>query len=178
MVSRTIVSVLLGVLLVTIWGCAASTSDLRVVKSVDIQRYLGPWYEIMRLPNSFESGLTCVMANYSLKPNGDIKVENSGHKIGETDNVKTATGTAWVPDTAEPAKLKVRFFWPFTGNYWIIALDPNYRYAMVGDPSRDYLWILSREKMLPERTLDTLLAQAQSQGFDTSRLSRTPQDCP
>ena len=178
MASRFILSGLLSVFLLSMWGCASSKGDLPVVRSVDLHKYLGPWYEIMRLPNSFESGLTCVMARYSLKANGDIKVENSGHKTDDIATVKTATGTAWVPNPEEPAKLKVRFFWPFSGNYWIIALDPDYRYAMVGDPSRDYLWILAREKTLPEATLKNLLAQAQAQGFDTARLMLTGQECP
>ncbi len=163
--------------IVAFWGCSSSKGDLPVVKTVDLQKYIGSWYELVRLPNSFESGLTCVMANYSLKPNGDIKVVNSGHKIKDTSKVSTATGTAWVPDANEPTKLKVSFFWPFAGKYWILALDSNYKYAMVGDPSRDYLWILSRTKTLPESTIDTLLAHAQSLGFDTSKVERTAQDC-
>ena len=161
----------------TLWGCEPMKSDLPVVKSVDLNKYLGSWYELARLPNSFESGLTCVMANYSLKENGDIKVVNSGHKIGEASKVSTATGTAWVPDPTQPTKLKVSFFWPFSGKYWILALDRDYKYAMVGDPSRKYLWILSRTKTLPATTIDALLIQAQSLGFDTSKIEHTAQNC-
>ncbi len=169
---------LLGALCaVTFWGCSSSKGDLPVVKSVDLQKYSGTWYEIMRMPSSFESGLTCVTANYSIKENGDIKVVNSGHKITGPETIKTATGTAWIPEASEPTKLKVRFFWPFSGNYWIIALDPDYRFVMIGEPSRDYLWILSREKSLPEAAINTLLAQAKSQGFDTAKLERVAQDC-
>jgi apolipoprotein D and lipocalin family protein len=73
--------------------------------------------------------------------------------------------------------LKVRFFWPFSGHYWILALDPDYKYVMIGEPGRDYLWILSREKTLAEQTVNTLLAQAKSQGFDITKVPRTPQDC-
>lgn len=159
------------------WGCAAPKAPLPVVPSLDLQRYLGTWYEIARLPNSFESGLTCVTAHYALKPNGDIEVTNAGHKEDAKATVKTATGTAWQPNISEPSKLKVQFFWPFSGNYWIIALDPEYRFAMIGEPSRDYLWILSRTKILPKSTLEALLAQAYDQGFDTSRVIRTAQDC-
>ena len=160
-----------------LFGCASSKGDLPVVKSVDLQRYSGTWYEIMRLPNSFESGLTCVTANYSIKENGDIKVLNSGRKIGDTSVVKTATGTAWVPDPSEPTKLKVRFFWPFAGKYWILALDENYQHVMIGEPTREYLWILSRTPSLEQSTLDALLAQAKSQGFDITKLERTGQTC-
>ena len=158
-------------------GCASSKGDLPVVKTVNLQRYSGTWYEILRLPNSFEGGLICITANYSLKDNGDIRVVNSGHKIDDPSTIKTSTGTAWVPDPAEPTKLKVRFFWPFSGNYWILALDPDYQYVMIGEPERDYLWILSREKTLGEQTINTLITQAKSQGFDTTKLLRTPQDC-
>ena len=159
------------------FGCASSKGDLPVVKSVDLQRYVGTWYEIMRLPNSFEKGLTCVTANYSLKENGDIKVVNSGHKTDDPATVKSSTGTAWVPNPDEPTKLKVRFFWPFAGSYWILALDTEYKYVMIGEPSREYLWILSREKTLPAETINTLLVQAKAQGFDVTKLERTSQDC-
>ncbi|MEP7234295.1 MAG: lipocalin family protein [Ignavibacteriota bacterium] len=159
------------------WGCASSKGDLPVVKSVDLQKYSGYWYEIIKLPNRFESGLTCIMANYSIKPNGDIQVVNSGHKIEDVTTIKSSTGTAWVPDPSEPTKLKVSFFWPFSGNYWIIALDTDYKYVMIGEPSREYLWILCRDKKLPEETLKSLLAQASSQGFDITKLERTNQDC-
>ncbi len=165
------------IVVLTFWGCSTSNRALPVVPSVDLEKYSGQWYEIMRLPHGFESGLKCVTATYSLKPNGDINVLNSGHKIYEPSQVKTATGTAWIPDASEPAKLKVRFFWPFSGNYWIIALDPNYRHVMIGDPSREYLWILCREKMLPDSTLQLLLSQATAQGFDVSKLERVSQDC-
>ncbi|MDP4200330.1 MAG: lipocalin family protein [Bacteroidota bacterium] len=158
-------------------GCAASKTDLPVVKSIDLQKYLGTWHEIMRLPNSFESGLTCVSATYSLKENGDIKVVNSGHKIDEPATIKTATGTAWIPNRDEPTKLKVRFFWPFYGNYWILALDDDYKYVMIGEPKRQYLWILARDKSLPARTIDALRAQAKAQGFDVAKLEQIAQDC-
>ncbi len=160
-----------------LWGCSSSKGDLAVVPTVDLQRYTGTWYEIMRIPHSFENGLKCVTANYSIKPNGDIKVENMGHKVDDPSRVKTAIGTAWVPNANEPSKLKVRFFWPFSGNYWILALDRDYRYAMIGDPSRDYLWILSRDKSLPQSTLDALLQQAKTEGFDITRLEHVAQDC-
>jgi apolipoprotein D and lipocalin family protein len=174
--SRSI-SILLLASVAAFWGCGSSSAYLPVVKSVDIQRYSGDWYEITKLPNSFESGLTCVKASYSIKSNGDIKVVNSGHKIEDPATVKSSTGTAWVPDPAEPTKLKVRFFWPFSGNYWILALDSDYKYVMIGEPSREYLWILSRERSLPPATLQVLITQASSLGFDVTKLERMSQDC-
>jgi apolipoprotein D and lipocalin family protein len=159
------------------WGCASSKGDLPVVKSVDLQKYIGTWYEIMRLPNTFEAGLKCTTANYSIKENGDIKVVNSGRKVEAPSEVKSSTGTAWIPNADEPTKLKVRFFWPFSGNYWIIALDTEYKWVMIGEPTREYMWILSRETTLSEQTINTLLAQAKAQGFDVSKLERIAQDC-
>ncbi|MEI8134075.1 MAG: lipocalin family protein [bacterium] len=172
-----IYSPLLFLGLIAFWGCSSTKPELPVVTSFDLQKYTGLWYEILRLPNSFESGLNCTTARYSFKENGDIEVVNSGHKITDPSVVKTSTGTAWVPNINEPAKLKVRFFWPFSGNYWIIALDPDYRYVMIGEPSREYLWILSREKTINEETITTLLSQAKSQGFDISKLERISQIC-
>lgn len=159
------------------WNCGSAKPDLPVERSVDIQRYLGRWYEIAKLPNSFEKDLTCITATYSLKDNGDIKVVNAGFKLDDTTTLKSATGTAWIPDPSEPTKLKVRFFWPFSGNYWIIALDHDYRFVMIGEPSREYLWILSRERTLPQSTIDSLLVQAKSLGFDTTKIEKTGQDC-
>jgi apolipoprotein D and lipocalin family protein len=160
------------------FGCGSSKPDMPVERSIDIQRYMGRWYEIAKLPNSFEKGLTCVTATYSLKENGDIKVVNAGRKVEDTTITKSATGTAWVPDPSEPTKLKVRFFWPFAGNYWILALDQNYRYVMIGEPSREYLWIMCRERSLPQQTMDSLVLRAQSLGYDTTKIEKTGQDCP
>ena len=98
--------------------------------------------------------------------------------IRNSDNAewRRAEGVAWVADPSEStAKLKVQFFWPFRGDYWIIELDPDYRHAVVGDPSRDYLWILSRTRGMDRRVYDELLARIAAHGFDPDRLSLTPQ---
>ena len=154
-----------------------STQNLSTVPFVDIEKYTGQWYEIARLPNSFEKGLECVSANYTLKKNGKIEVLNKGYSIKEAGKFNTAKGTAWIPNTDFPARLKVSFFWPFAGDYYIISLDDNYAYALVGDPSRKYLWILSRSKNLDHSTYSELLDIALTNGFDTDNIIKVNQDC-
>ncbi len=113
-------------------------SQLLKEAKVDIEKYTGQWYEIARLPNSFERGLKCTTATYTLKKNGKIKVLNKGYSIEETGKVSTAKGSAWIPDPDYPGRLKVSFFWPFAGNYYIISLDEKYENVLVKfkiDPS-------------------------------------------
>lgn len=158
------------------FSCSGN-KDLQVVKKVELDKYAGTWYEIVRFPSSFESSLKCVTATYTIKENGKIEVWNKGHKISDASKISEIKGTAWIPYANETAKLKVRFFWPFAGDYWVIALDDNYQYAMVGHPNRKYLWILSREKKLDSDIIQNLLLQAKNQGFDTSKIEFVAQDC-
>lgn len=154
------------------------TQNLPTVNTVDIERYAGRWYEIARLPNSFEKGLQCVTATYTLKNNGKIGVLNQGYSIEDAGIVSTAKGTAWVPNTDFPGRLRVSFFWPFAGNYYIISLDEEYNYALVGDPSRKYLWILARSKILDDTIYSKLLDIAKINGFDIDNLIKVNQECP
>jgi apolipoprotein D and lipocalin family protein len=162
--------------MISIASCKPS-QNLTTVEKVDIQKYAGQWYEIARLPNGFERDLECVTANYSLKKNGKIEVLNQGYSIKDKSKVKKAKGTAWVPDSAFPGRLKVSFFWPFAGNYYIISLDKNYTYALVGDPTRKYLWVLARSSKLDENIYSELLEIAGTHGFDTGAVIRVNQDC-
>jgi apolipoprotein D and lipocalin family protein len=172
----------LGTLLValgTIWGAksarAAGEAPLDVVPSVDLNRYAGKWYEIARLPNRFQrdcAGNTT--ATYTLRPDGKITVLNECRKADGRQ--KSAKGTARVADAKGPnTKLKVTFFWPFSGKYWIIDVDPEYRWAVVGEPTRDYLWILSREPQLDAALYEQIVERARQRGFDTGKLLKTPQ---
>jgi apolipoprotein D and lipocalin family protein len=156
---------------------SSSTKELPTVAKVDIQKYAGQWYEIARFPNRFEKGLVCVTANYSVKENGKIEVINSGHLTDDIQKIKTAKGIAWIPNEKYPGRLKVRFFWPFSGKYYIIALDRNYQYVLVGDPSRKFLWVLSRTKVLSDEVYSKLLEIAKENGFDIGKLIRINQDC-
>jgi apolipoprotein D and lipocalin family protein len=152
-------------------------ASLTVVSSVDLKKYAGTWYEIARLPNSFEKNLKCITATYILRDDGKITVLNKGYKISDPAKLSKAKGVAWVPDPKIPARLKVQFFWPFSGNYWIIDLEKDYKYALVGDPSYKYLWILCREKTMDEKTYNMLLETAVKKGFDVSPIIKVDQDC-
>jgi apolipoprotein D and lipocalin family protein len=155
---------------------SSPTNDLPTVETVDLNRYAGLWYEIARLPNSFEKGLECVTANYSLTPNGKVEVLNKGFSA-KKGAFKSSRGKAWVPDDNFPGRLKVSFFWPFAGNYYIISLDKDYRYALVGDPSRKYLWVLSRTQELDETIYSKLLEKARTHGFDVDKMLLITHDC-
>ncbi len=157
-------------------ACKSNKEDLPVVPHVDIEKYLGKWYEIARLPNRFEKGLICCTADYSLNLDGSVKVINTGVK--ESDgSVNQATGKATIPDKNEPAKLDVSFFWPFKADYWIIDLSEDYEWAAVGAPDRETFWILAREKSLPPERMQSILNKAHRLGFDTTKLIFTPQNC-
>lgn len=154
-------------------GSAAGRKDeLPVVPAVDLSRYVGQWYEIARLPNRFQKKCAdSVTANYTLRSDGSIKVVNRCRK--SSGEFTTATGKAKIVDKKTNAKLRVTFFWPFYGKYWILDLGPNYEYAVVGEPGRDYLWILSRAPQMDEALYQQLLAKMQALGFDTTRMIRT-----
>ena len=156
-------------------GCA--TREMTVVSTVNLDRYKGTWYEIARLPNSFEKGLICTTANYTLRKDGKITVINRGRKNGGNAVEKSSKGVAWIPDQSSPSKLKVSFFWPFSGKYWIIGLDKDYQYALIGEPSRKYLWILARQKTLDEEIYKYLLDTAIKQGYDVSQIIKVDQNC-
>ena len=155
-------------------GCAPKHAPLPTVKQVDLQKYIGDWYEIARFEHFFEEGCKNVSATYALKTNGDIKVTNRCSMI-EDDRKKEAIGVAYATDTTN-AKLKVSFFRPFYGDYWIIALADDYSYALVGAPSREYLWILSRTKTLDIKAQEHLLAKITDLGFDAAKLVWTVQE--
>jgi apolipoprotein D and lipocalin family protein len=140
---------------------------------VDIEKYAGQWYEIARLPNSFEKGLQCVTATYTLKKNDKIEVLNQGYSIENTEKLSRA----WMPNTDYPGRLRVSFFWPFASNYYIISLDEDYNYALVGDPSRKYLWVLARSKILDDTIYSKLLDIAKINGFDIDNLIKVNQEC-
>jgi lipocalin len=148
-----------------------------VVSTVDLNRYMGMWYEIARLPNYFERKLKCASATYTLRDDGRITVLNKGNYLTDPQKSTSSKGIAWIPDKKSPAKLKVQFFWPFSGDYWIMELDKEYRYVLVGGPSLKYLWILSREKKMDELTYNMLLRKAIDNGYDVKSIIRVQQDC-
>jgi apolipoprotein D and lipocalin family protein len=150
-------------------------APLVTVSSVDLQRYLGSWYEIASYPAWFQKGCTGSKASYALLPDGRIEVVNTCFKQSLEGPQKRSTGKAEVVDPTTNAKLKVWFFWPFKGDYWIIDLDADYRWAVVGVPSRKYLWILSRTSTLDPSVYEGILQRIAAQGYDPNKLNITPQ---
>ncbi|EKF73898.1 outer membrane lipoprotein Blc [Alcanivorax hongdengensis A-11-3] len=153
-------------------------APLETVKQVDLERYTGTWYEIARLPQWFQRGCYDSTATYSLNPDGSINVVNRCRK-GD-DNSEEAHGTATVVDGSGNAKLKVRFDNWFSrlfptiteGNYWILALDQNYQSVVIGEPGREYLWILARQPQLSEDRYQALVSIARDKDFPVDQLKR------
>ena len=148
---------------------------LATVPFVHLDRYLGKWYEIASYPAWFQKGCTGSTAEYSLLPDGRIRVINRCYKNSLVGPLKESKGKAEVVDKSTNAKLNVWFFWLFKSDYWIIDLDPDYRWAVVGVPSRKYLWILSRTPTLDEAVVQGIIDRLIDQQYDPSRLQRTPQ---
>ena len=148
---------------------AAEPAPVQSVAKVDLTRYLGTWHEIARYPMYFQKQCVGdVTANYSLMENGKLKVLNRCRtKSGEFDE---AEGRASVVENSNNARLKVSFFWPFKADYWVIGLDPEYRWAVVGNPNRKYLWLLSRNKNISSEDLAAAKASAVAQGYDLQQL--------
>ena len=145
--------------------------DNTVVKELDVQKYLGTWYEIARYDHSFERGLVGVTANYSMRDDGKIRVINSGYKNRLDDKFSQVVGKAKIPDPVnEPAKLKVSFFLFFYGDYYIMELDKDYQWAVIGSSSEKYLWILSRSKQMSPGLYAELLERLTKRGYDISKL--------
>ena len=145
-------------------------NTLEVVPHVELEKYLGKWYEIAHLPFRFEDGCTDITATYSLSKDGNVSVLNECLKDGK---LKQAKGKAKVVDKSTGAKLKVTFFWPFSADYWIINLGENYDYAVVGSPSRKYLWILNRTPQMDDKLFSQLIESVKSKGFNVENLIKT-----
>ena len=150
--------------------------DKTVVKELDIEKYLGTWYEIARFDHRFERGLVGVTANYSMRDDGKVKVINSGYKESLSGKFSEAIGKAKIPDPInEPAKLKVSFFWFFYGDYYVLELDNKYQWALIGSSSDDYLWILSRDPHMDVKLYTALLGKLEKRGYDVSKLIKIAQ---
>ena len=141
--------------------------SLEVVPHVDLEKYLGKWYEIAHLPAKFQEGCNETTATYTLSKDGSISVLNQSIKNGK---MKQAKGKAKVVDMNSNAKLKVTFFWPFYGDYWIMKLGNDYDYSVVGTPNRKYLWILNRTPKMDDKLFSQLIDSLKSNGFDVFNL--------
>ena len=158
-------------------GCAATPPPAdapRTVAAVDLGRYAGVWYEVARYPNRFEDGdgLLCadVTATYTPRPDGRIGVANRCRNAAAGGAERVARGRAYAVEGGNGARLRVSFFWPFYGDYWVFMLAEDYRYSVVGDPERKYLWILARDAMLEAKDREFILKRLRAFGYDPAKL--------
>jgi apolipoprotein D and lipocalin family protein len=180
-INRTLLLPVLTLAALALSGCAAVFSKHpvgnRVVpqpaKSVELHRYLGRWYELARYEQGFQKDCEGVTADYALRDDGKISVLNRCRK--PNGKISDASGKANVVDTATGAKLKVSFFGPFYGDYWVLDRSEDYSWAIVGEPSGRYLWILSRDAVPGKARLDALIARAAALGYDTTMIRVTQQ---
>jgi apolipoprotein D and lipocalin family protein len=155
------------------WWGRSTAPPLAVVPSVDLSRYAGTWYEIAKYPNRFQRGCVGATAEYTLSPDGKrVEVVNRCREI-DTGKARSVRGKARVVDPTTNAKLSVTFFWPFSGDYWILALGEEYEYAFVGTPDRKYLWFLARTPTIGDDLYGHLVDLARARGFDPARIERS-----
>ncbi len=150
-------------------GCATTHEGLKPVTGFEVERYMGRWYEIERVDNRFESGLTNVSADYRLLPDGKIEIIHRGYKPRQK-SWSTAKGLAWFSGNKDVGSLKISFGSLINGSYNVLAIDAQYHYAMVADTDHNDLWILSREPQLDKAIMDSLVAKAKAGGFPTNNL--------
>ncbi len=164
---------LLPFFVVASMACSQTSPKMKhpeTVKHLDINRYMGRWYEIARFDHRFERGMQGVTANYRLLPNGMVEVINSGYQDSLNGKFKQVKGKAKQPDVKDPGKLKVSFFLWFYADYNVLELDDNYQYALIGSSSDKYLWILSRTPQLQQEIFEMLLQKANLLGYNTQKL--------
>ncbi|GGK87686.1 lipocalin family protein [Rufibacter glacialis] len=157
-------------------GFRPKPAPLPTVPTVDLYRYAGKWYEIAAFPNRFQKGCHCTTAVYTPKE-GYVEVRNSCRKGSANGKLDGVIGKAFPVEGSHNAKLRVQFFWPFRGDYWILSLAPDYSHVLVGAPDRQYLWILARTPQLDEAAFRHLVQEAERLGFDSSRLVKSDQSC-
>ena len=158
-----------AIIILELSSCKTIPQKATAVKDFDVNRYLGKWYEIARMDYVFEKNLNQVTAEYSLKDDGNIKVLNKGFNF-KSKKWKSSEGKAKFRDDQKTGALKVSFFGPFYSGYNIIAIDDDYKYALVAGKNLDYLWILSRTTTLPDAIRKDYLRRADNIGYDTSKL--------
>ncbi len=163
-------------LILLLTGCVGIPENIKPVTHFNAQKYLGKWYEIARLENSFEQGLSHISAEYSLREDGSVKVINRGYST-QDKQWQEAVGKAYFVEQPDVGYLKVSFFGPFYGSYIIFELDhENYRYALICGPDKSYFWLLAREPKLSDTLKNKLLAKAAALGFETDKLIYPNQD--
>lgn len=157
------------------FAIVSAAQTLQTVPSVDLKKYAGKWYEIASFPQRFQKGCNCTTAEYTLTDKGYMIVENRCNKGSVSGKTSYIKGKAFVVENSGNAKLKVQFFWPFKGKYWIIDLANDYSYAVVSHPNIKYLWILAREPKMDEIIYQGIINRLKVKGFDLQSLQLTPQ---
>lgn len=167
------------VAMVTLAGCATTVPEaekLKTVDSLDLNRYLGSWYEVGRYQHSFEKNMVGAKAEYTLRDDGRIQVVNSGLKKNLDGKLTSVKAVAWRPDESAQGRLKVKFFGLFTSDYLVFGLDQEtYQWAVVGNDSREFLWFLSRTPTISDELLQTMKGIAIEQGYAMEKLFLVPQ---
>ena len=166
------ISLLLSVLL---FSKISIAQDLETVSGVDLQKYAGKWFEIASFPQRFQKGCNCTTAEYTLTSKNYLIVENRCKKDSLNGKSLYIKGKVFSEKNTGNAKLKVQFFWPFKGKYWIIDLAADYSYAVVGHPNRNYLWILSRIASMDEVIYQEIVSRIEAKGYDVSKILKTKQ---
>lgn len=163
--------IILVCIMLGLGSCRADNGNQKIdnstIETLDVARFMGKWYEIARYDHRFEKDMTNVSATYTLLDNGRIEVLNAGYKNGEYKEIK---GKAKQPNPDDPGKLKVSFFLWFYSDYYILDIAPDYSHVIIGSSTDKYLWIMSREPVLPDKVLSELIEKIRKRGYDTDRL--------
>ena len=177
---KTTATVMLSVFLVVLSAGCPFTNPPQTADFIDIEQYMGLWYEIAKFPQPFQNGLVGVTAEYTLEDDGRVRIRNQGFQDALDGEESSIEGYASVVDEETNAKLRIRFDpFPvnlFPGNYWIIEVGDDYEYAIVSGPNRNTLWILSRTPSMDETIYSEIVSRLEEDGFDTNRLVKTRQD--
>jgi len=168
-------NIITGLIILLFMSTTIKAQEVVTVPEVDLAKYIGKWYEIASYPNFFQKRCHCTTATYTLSDKGYVIVENRCNRDSATGKLSYIKGKAFVVENSGNAKLKVQFFWPFKGDYWIIDLADDYSYAVVSDPSRKYLWILSRSAKMDVDVYHKIIMRLKEKGFDTLKLHTTEQ---
>ena len=150
-------------------SCVGIPDGVTAVQNFNKDKYLGKWYEIARFDFRFERNLDNTTAQYSINPDGSIKVLNQGYNYVKKE-WDSAEGKAKFIGSESEARLKVSFFGPFYAGYNVVAIDENYQNALIYGNSTEYMWILSRNKTIDEATKKRFIEKAKKDGFDVSKL--------
>ncbi len=170
---RSILNLFTLLLVMTI--TTLNAQKLQTVPNVDLNKYVGKWYEIASYPQIFQKGCHCTTAEYTLSEKGYMIVENRCNRDSVNGKQSYIKGKAFVEKNSGNAKLKVQFFWPFKAKYWIIDLADDYSYAVVSHPNKKYLWILSRKSKMDDTVYQEIISRLKLNGFDLSKLQKTKQ---